>query len=90
MKELRKEDNRILELALASGSVLIVAADVHLLDMSPSRGVPNVGPAAFAARLDACDSDSGRCWSSIIVGSRPRKYPPSGWSVQRTGEREAP
>ncbi len=47
------EDNRILELALASDSVLIVSADAHLLEMSPWRGIPIVRPAEFAARVDA-------------------------------------
>jgi predicted nucleic acid-binding protein len=47
------EDNRILELALASGSVLIVSSDVHLLEMSPWRGIPMLRPSEFAARVDA-------------------------------------
>lgn len=47
------EDNRILELALASGSALIVSADAHLLDMSPWRGIPIVRPADFVGRVDA-------------------------------------
>lgn len=47
------EDNRILELALASGSVLIISSDAHLLDMSPWRGTPIVRPAEFAGRVDA-------------------------------------
>jgi predicted nucleic acid-binding protein len=46
------EDNRILELALASGSVLIVSSDVHLLDMSPWRGIP-LRPKEFVGRVDA-------------------------------------
>lgn len=47
------EDNRILELALASGSVLIVSSDAHLLEMSPWRGVPILRPVEFASRVDA-------------------------------------
>ena len=47
------EDNRILELALASGSVLIVSNDADLLTMSPWRGIPIVSPREFAARVDA-------------------------------------
>lgn len=46
-------DNRILELALASGSVLIVSSDAHLLDMSPWRGTPILRPRDFAGRVDA-------------------------------------
>lgn len=47
------EDNRILELALASGSSLIVSADRHLLDISPWRGIPIIDPGAFVGRVDA-------------------------------------
>lgn len=47
------EDNRILELALASSSVLIVSNDSDLLEMSPWRGIPVVRPADFAGRVDA-------------------------------------
>jgi predicted nucleic acid-binding protein len=47
------EDNRILELAFASGSLLIVSADADLLEMSPWRGIPIVRPAEFATRVDA-------------------------------------
>jgi predicted nucleic acid-binding protein len=47
------EDNRILELALASGSVLIVSSDGHLLDMSPWRGIPIIQPTEFVGRVDA-------------------------------------
>ena len=47
------EDNRILELALASGSTLIVSDDGDLLTMSPWRGIPIVRPAEFASRTDA-------------------------------------
>ncbi len=47
------EDNRILELALASGSILIVSEDGDLLTMSPWRGIPIIRPSEFAGRLDA-------------------------------------
>jgi predicted nucleic acid-binding protein len=47
------EDNRILELAFASGSVLIVSSDADLLEMSPWRGIPILRPSEFAARMDA-------------------------------------
>jgi predicted nucleic acid-binding protein len=47
------EDNRILELAQASGSVLIVSSDAHLLALSPWRGIPVLRPREFAARVDA-------------------------------------
>ena len=47
------EDNRILELALASGAILIVSDDGDLLTMSPWRGIPIVRPAEFASRVDA-------------------------------------
>lgn len=46
------EDNRILELALASGALLIVANDTDLLSMSPWRGRPIVTPQDFVARAD--------------------------------------
>jgi predicted nucleic acid-binding protein len=47
------EDNRILELALAAGAVLIVSDDSDLWEMSPWRGIPIVRPAEFAGRVDA-------------------------------------
>jgi putative PIN family toxin of toxin-antitoxin system len=47
------EDNRILELALASGSILIVSDDGDLLTMSPWRGIPVIRPSEFASRVDA-------------------------------------
>lgn len=47
------EDNRILELALASGSVLVVSNDAHLLDMSPWQGIPIIRPEEFVSRVDA-------------------------------------
>jgi putative PIN family toxin of toxin-antitoxin system len=47
------EDNRILELALASGSALIVSEDGDLLTMSTWRGIPIIRAAEFAGRVDA-------------------------------------
>lgn len=47
------EDNRILECAAASGSVLIVSDDTDLLSMSPWRGTPVVTSAEFVKRTDA-------------------------------------
>ena len=47
------EDNRILELALASASVLIVSSDMDLLQMSPWQVIPLLRPAEFATRVDA-------------------------------------
>jgi predicted nucleic acid-binding protein len=47
------EDNRILECAAASGSVLIVSEDTDLTSMSPWRGTPIVTTADFVKRTDA-------------------------------------
>lgn len=47
------EDNRILELALAAGALLIVSSDEHLLGISPWRGIPILNPEAFVRRVDA-------------------------------------
>lgn len=47
------EDNRILELALAAGALLIVSSDRHLLSLSPWRGIPILDPRAFVGRVDA-------------------------------------
>jgi predicted nucleic acid-binding protein len=47
------EDNRVLELALASNSLLIVSSDRHLLEMSPWRGIPVIHPRDFVGRVDA-------------------------------------
>jgi predicted nucleic acid-binding protein len=47
------EDNRILECAAASGSVLIVSDDTDLLSMSPWRGTPVVTSTDFVKRTDA-------------------------------------
>lgn len=47
------EDNRILECAAASGSVLIVSDDTELTRMSPWRGTPVLTSAEFVQRTDA-------------------------------------
>lgn len=47
------EDNRILECAAASGSVLIVSDDADLTSMSPWRGIPVLSAADFVKRTDA-------------------------------------
>jgi hypothetical protein len=47
------EDNRILECAAASGSVLIVSDDGDLIRMSPWRGTPVVTAEEFVKRTDA-------------------------------------
>lgn len=47
------EDNRILELALTAGALLIVSSDDHLLRLSPWRGAPILDPEAFVKRVDA-------------------------------------
>ena len=47
------EDNRILECAAASGSILIVSDDRDLTSMSLWRGTPVVTAAEFVKRTDA-------------------------------------
>src|SRR5262249_40267199 len=47
------ENNRILECALSSGSVLIISDDIDLTSMSPWRGIPVVTTADFVKRTDA-------------------------------------
>ncbi|MGH9117168.1 MAG: PIN domain-containing protein [Acidimicrobiales bacterium] len=47
------EDNRILECAAASDSVLIVTNDVDLTSMSPWRGTPIIHVRDFVQRVDA-------------------------------------
>jgi predicted nucleic acid-binding protein len=47
------EDNRILECAAASGSVLIVSDDTDLTSMSPWRGTPVLTAGEFVKRTDA-------------------------------------
>lgn len=46
------EDNRILECAAASGSILIVSDDTDLLSMTPWRAIPVVTSAEFVRRTD--------------------------------------
>jgi predicted nucleic acid-binding protein len=46
------EDNRILECALASDSVLIVTNDTDLTSMSPWRGIPIIEAKDFVGRVD--------------------------------------
>lgn len=59
------EDNRILELAEASGALLLISEDEHLLLLSPWRGIPVMTPATFVARVDAMRRRRGR-------GQRPQ------------------
>jgi predicted nucleic acid-binding protein len=47
------EDNRILDLAVAAGALLIVSADADLTTMSPWRGRPIIEPPQFASLVDA-------------------------------------
>lgn len=47
------EDNRVLECAAASGSVLIVSDDTDLTSMSPWRGTPVLTAGEFVKRTDA-------------------------------------
>ena len=47
------EDNRILELALDTGAILVVSNDADLTSMSPWRGIPVLRPREFASRVDA-------------------------------------
>lgn len=47
------EDNRILECAAATGSMLIVSDDTDLTAMSPWRGTPAITSADFVKRTDA-------------------------------------
>ena len=47
------EDNRILECAAASGSLLIVSDDSDLTSMSPWRGTPVLTSTEFVRRTDA-------------------------------------
>lgn len=47
------EDNLVLDLAAAVGSLLIVSDDTDLTSMSPWRGTPVLRPREFAARVDA-------------------------------------
>jgi hypothetical protein len=47
------EDNLILDLAAEVGALILISNDTDLLSMSPWRGTPIIGPAAFAAKVDA-------------------------------------
>lgn len=47
------EDNRILDLALAVGALMVVSADDDLIRMSPWRGRPIIEPAKFTGLVDA-------------------------------------
>jgi len=47
------EDNRILDLALAVGALLVVSADADLTSMSPWRGRPILEPGQFTSLVDA-------------------------------------
>lgn len=46
------EDNRILDLAVEVGALLIVSEDTDLTSMSPWRGTPILRPREFAAKVD--------------------------------------
>ena len=46
------EDDRVLDLALATEAALVVSDDRHLLDLSPWRGIPVVTARDFANRTD--------------------------------------
>jgi predicted nucleic acid-binding protein len=54
------EDNRILDLAHATGAFLIVSNDTDLIAMSPWRGRPILSPDEFAALVDASRRASRR------------------------------
>ena len=54
------EDNRILDLAEATGAFLIVSNDTDLIAMSPWRGRPILSPDKFAALVDASRRASRR------------------------------
>lgn len=46
------EDNRILDLAVEVGALLIVSEDTDLTSMSPWRGTPVLRPREFASKVD--------------------------------------
>lgn len=54
------EDNRILECAASSGSVIIVSDDSDLLEMSPWKGIPVFTSEQFVQRTDAMRRSRGR------------------------------
>ena len=47
------EDNRVLDLAMDVGALLVVSDDVDLTSMSPWRGTPILRPREFTAKVDA-------------------------------------
>lgn len=70
------EDNRVLECAPASGSILIVSDDTDVLDMSPWRGIPMVISTEFAARTEChatsvVDNLDGACFGIEARWKRP-------------------
>ncbi|HXP20096.1 MAG TPA: PIN domain-containing protein [Streptosporangiaceae bacterium] len=54
------EDNLNLDLATEVGAFIVVSNDTDLLSMSPWRGTPVIGPAAFASKVDAMRRHSRR------------------------------
>jgi len=46
------EDNRILDLVVEVGALLVVSEDTDLTSMSPWRGTPILRPREFAAKVD--------------------------------------
>jgi predicted nucleic acid-binding protein len=62
------EDNRILECAAASGSLLIVSDDTDLVSMSPWRGIPVLTAAQFVKRTDVMRRNATRGRSSRLLG----------------------
>lgn len=47
------EDDLILDLAVASGAVVVVSSDPHLLNLRSCRGIAMMSPHQFARRVDA-------------------------------------
>jgi putative PIN family toxin of toxin-antitoxin system len=47
------EDNRILDLAVEVGAMLLVSDDTDLTSMSPWRGTPILRPREFSSKVDA-------------------------------------
>lgn len=46
------EDNRVLDLVVEVGALLVVSDDVDLTSMSPWRGTPILRPREFASKVD--------------------------------------
>jgi predicted nucleic acid-binding protein len=46
------EDNRILDLVVEVGALLVVSEDTDLTSMSPWRGTPILRPREFTAKVD--------------------------------------